>query len=146
MVNRNVNFNSFNFPQHYISYDGNNQDVRIAETSEKVFSNWLITPGLCGKGIGFKASWETNSYLRYLRQNKSLTYVHVFENTHVYKLDSCFLPVEGNKQGGQISFQSVNYTGFYLRHQDYKIKLHMYNDSNNPELFRKDSTFNVTYL
>ena len=146
LVNRNVSFNSFNYHQLYISYDGNNQDVRIAETSENVFSNWLITSGLCGKGISFKASWETNSYLRYLRQNKSLTYVHVFENTHVYKLDSCFLPVEGNKQGGQISFQSVNYTGFYLRHQDYKIKLHMYNDSNNPELFRKDSTFNVTYL
>ena len=143
MVNRNVSLESFNYPGHYISYDGNRHDVRIENRAENVFSNWSITPGLCGKGISFKALWKTNSYLR---QNESLTYVHLFEDTPVYKLDTCFLPVEGNEKGGQISFQSVNYTGFYLRHQDYKIKLHMYNDSNHPELFKKDSTFNVTYL
>ena len=109
LVNRNVSFESFNFPEHYISYDRAKKDVRIAKRSENVSSNWLVTPGLCGKGISFKALWKPNSYLR---QSNFLTYVNPFENTHIYKLDSCFLPVEGKVTGGQFSFQSVNYTEF----------------------------------
>ena len=140
LVNRNVSFESFNFPEHYISYDRVNKDVRIAKRSENVSSNWLVTPGLCGKGISFKALWKPNSYLR---QRDFLTYVDLFENEPVYKLDSCFLPVEGKATGGQFSFQSVNYTEFYLRHQDYQIKLNKYEKL---ELYNNDSTFKALYL
>ena len=146
LVNRNVSFVAFNYPEHYISYDGKRNDVKISKKSENVFSNWSITPGLCGKGISFKALWTENSYLRYLRQNGFITAVNFFENTHHYKLDACFLPIEGMVKGGQISFASVNYTGFYLRHKKYKIKLHQYNANQSPEIFKEDSTFNITYL
>ena len=143
MVNRNVSFVAFIYPEHYISYDGKINDVRISKKSENVFSNWSITPGLCGKGINFKALWTENSYLHYLPQNAA---VNSFENTPHYKLGACFLPVEGMVKGGQISFASVNYIGFYLRHKNFKIKLHQYNANQNPETFKDDSTFNITYL
>lgn len=60
-----------------------------------------------------------------------------------------FYPVEGKVTGGQISFQLVNYTEFYLRHYGYWIKLNkynMYNNHENLELYKNDSTFNVLYL
>ena len=136
LVNRNVSFSSVNYPQHYISYNKVNKDVWIATPSESFISTWLITPGLCGKGISFKALWDPNSYLR---QMDFLTYVHPFQRTRVYQLDACFLPVQGNIGVGKISFESVKYAKHYLRHQYYRIKLHTYE---NHDLYLRDSTFN----
>jgi len=39
-----------------------------------------------------------------------------------------------------ISLQSVNYPGYYLRHQNYTVKLHKYSDD---DLFKKDATFRL---
>ena len=135
LVNRNVSFKSVNYPQYYISYNKDNKEILIAKPSDGFISTWLITFGLCGDGISFKALWEPNSYLR---QKDVLTYVHPFQRTQVYQLDACFLPVEGNFGVGKISFESVKYAKHYLRHQDYLIKLHAYEKH---DLYLKDSTF-----
>lgn len=140
MVHRNISFNSVNYPQHYLSYNKTNKQVRIAIPSNNFISTWLITPGLCGDGISFKVLSEPNSYLR---QEDFLTYVQPFQLTQVYQLDACFLPVEGNKGVGKISFESLKYAKFYLRHQGYLIKLHAYEKS---DLYLKDSTFNELSL
>jgi hypothetical protein len=43
-------------------------------------------------------------------------------------------------QGEYISLQSVNYPGYYLRHQDTVVKLHKYSED---DLFKKDATFRL---
>ena len=51
--------------------------------------------------------------------------------------DSTFI-IRPNPQGVGVQFESVNFPKYFLRHQNYRVKL---NAGENRELFKKDSTF-----
>ena len=52
--------------------------------------------------------------------------------------DSTFRFIPGLADSKCITFESLNYPGYYLRHWDFRIKLHSWEDS---QLFREDTTF-----
>jgi len=52
--------------------------------------------------------------------------------------DSTFIFMPGLADSHCVSFQSINYSGFYLRHYDFRIRLHGFEDT---QRFREDATF-----
>ncbi len=54
------------------------------------------------------------------------------------KKDATFKIVSGLADSKCISFESINYPKYYLRHEDFRVKLNEYSDD---ELFKKDATF-----
>lgn len=54
------------------------------------------------------------------------------------KKDSAFKIVPGLADSRYISFESVNFPGYYLRHQSFRIKLQRFDGS---QLFKEDATF-----
>lgn len=66
------------------------------------------------------------------------------EITHIAseldRRDSTFKMVPGLADSRYISFESVNYPGYYLRHQDFRLRLHQ---SDGSQLFRADATFKM---
>ena len=54
------------------------------------------------------------------------------------KKDATFKIVSGLADSKYISFESVNYPKYYLRHESFRINLHEYSGD---ELFKKDATF-----
>jgi hypothetical protein len=54
--------------------------------------------------------------------------------------DATFRIVPGLAGEDSISLESVNYPGYYLRHQGYQIKLHQ---ASGDSLYRSDSSFRV---
>lgn len=63
-----------------------------------------------------------------------LTEIH----SELDRQDATFKIVRGLADPAAVSFESVNYPGYYLRHQGYRIKLHK-NDGSG--LFQADATF-----
>ena len=45
--------------------------------------------------------------------------------------------------GGSVSFESVDYPGFYMRHYGYELFLENINNSRNTDIFNEDATFNA---
>ncbi len=58
----------------------------------------------------------------------------------MYKLDSSFRIVKGLADPTCISFESVNFPGYFLRHRDWQIYIDRFDGS---DLNRKDATFHV---
>jgi hypothetical protein len=59
------------------------------------------------------------------------------------KKDATFRLVPGLASDDDVSFESINYPGYYLRHQNFRIKLQRLSDDANPDLFQRDATFRI---
>ncbi|XP_065671834.1 uncharacterized protein LOC136089702 [Hydra vulgaris] len=84
---------------------------------------------------------ESNKYLRH--QNFILK-LHSIDNSELFKNDASFIIRNDKYYTGYISFESTNYPGYFLRHQDYTVKLHKEEPS--VELYRKDASFKLVQL
>jgi hypothetical protein len=73
---------------------------------------------------------------RVIRHRNSLLYIEPAIDT-LSANDSAFKVVRG-LAGSCNSFESRNYPGFYIRHQNYRLKISKFE---NQDLFRKDATF-----
>jgi hypothetical protein len=79
-----------------------------------------------------------SSYLGVISQY-STPQSSVLDRTPLEKLDATFIVSRGlSGTDDSVSFESVNYRGHYLRHQNYEIKLQRNDHS---ELFRRDASF-----
>ena len=77
---------------------------------------------------------------RYIRHRLSLGYIdQIAANDKLGRSDATFRLVPG-LAGKCSSFESVNYLGSFLRHQDYRLKLAKKTDD---KLFKEDATFCV---
>jgi len=77
---------------------------------------------------------------RYIRHRLSLGYIdQIAANDKLGRSDATFRLVPG-LAGKCSSFESVNYLGSFLRHQDYRLKLAKKTDD---KLFNEDATFCV---
>ncbi|NMO23562.1 matrixin family metalloprotease [Pyxidicoccus fallax] len=74
----------------------------------------------------------------YVRHANSLGEISTI-SSQLDKVDSHFRRVAGLANSGCVSFESVNFPGMFLRHQDYRIKLSPYNGADG--LFLADATF-----
>ncbi|MBW2363794.1 MAG: AbfB domain-containing protein, partial [Deltaproteobacteria bacterium] len=59
-------------------------------------------------------------------------------SSNLDRQDASFRLVPGLANRNLVSFESVNFPGYYLRHQGFRIKLAR---GSNNDLFRKDATF-----
>jgi hypothetical protein len=77
---------------------------------------------------------------RYIRHRSFLGYIDpISAGDMPGRRDATFTLVPG-LAGKCRSFEAVNYTGYFLRHQDYRLKLAKRTDD---ELFKQDATFCV---
>jgi hypothetical protein len=109
----------------------------------KIYSINEVKTTQSGLIIGRSYSFESNNFPGdYIRHASSLG-IKSRIDSDLSRLDSTFRIVNGlaaDTCAGtvSISFESVNYTGHYLRHQGYRIKL---NKFENGDLFKSDATF-----
>ena len=76
----------------------------------------------------------------YLRHRHFLLFADPFQDTTLFKEDSCFYLRENQWFPGHDAFESVNYPGRFIRHQGYRLKLHPYESA---ALFEKDASFRL---
>ena len=67
-----------------------------------------------------------------------MVYIDRFDGSSLYRKDACFLPRVGLADGRQVSFESVNYRGYFLRHQNYLLRISR-NDGS--ALMKNDATW-----
>ena len=87
-----------------------------------------------GREASFKL-W--NFQTRYIRHRQSLGYLEEIRD-RLGKKDASFRIVPGLAGTNCSSFESMNYPGHYLRHENFRIKLAR---NSGDELFKKDATF-----
>jgi len=75
---------------------------------------------------------------RYILHRKFLGYVESIYIDNEVEKNASFRLVNGLANSGCTSFESINLSGHYLRHENYRIKLAKNNGS---ELFKQDATF-----
>ena len=99
----------------------------------------LLLPALAAMTYaqGREASLKSwNFQTRYIRHRNSLGFLDEIRD-RLGKKDASFRIVPG-LAGTCSSFESMNYPGHYLRHENFRIKLARNSDD---ELFKKDATF-----
>jgi hypothetical protein len=85
---------------------------------------------------GYKNFKSLNFQDRFIRHRNFLIYLEP-ANSALALNDSAFKVVRG-LAGSCNSFESKNFPRFYIRHQDFRLKL---NKFENKDLFRRDATF-----
>jgi len=89
--------------------------------------------------LGYQSLQSFNFPDRYIRHAWSLgelTEIH----SDLDRRDATFKIVPGLADDRGISLEASNYPGYYLRHQNYRVKLHQ---RSNEQLFKEDATFLV---
>ena len=99
----------------------------------------VVTPGLCGLPgtASFRLSADPNVYLRH---RGFLLYADSFQESTLFRQDSCFYLQKNKWFPGHDAFESVNNRGRFIRHQGFRLKLHSYESA---VLFEKDASFHV---
>ena len=52
-----------------------------------------------------------------------MAYIDRLDGSALYRKDACFIPRHGLANSIYVSFESVNYPGYYLRHQNYLLRI-----------------------
>jgi hypothetical protein len=100
----------------------------------------LLSPASYAQEPSSFRSWNYPD--RYIRHRLSLGYVdQIVASDKLGRKDATFRIVPG-LAGRCRSFESVNYPGHFLRHQDYRLKLAKQTDD---QLFKEDATFCVVW-
>ncbi|MDD4964623.1 MAG: AbfB domain-containing protein [Gallionella sp.] len=137
-------FESVNFPGFYLRHcdfrmfiDNNRHGNAACNPSESVFeadvSFDVIGMRDQDKTIQMRSVNYTDRYVRHRNYLGELTPVASDGD----KKDASFITRPG-LAGTGVSFESVNYPGYFLRHQNFEIKLHQREES---DLYKKDATF-----
>ena len=137
-------FESVNFPGHYLRHcnfkmfiDNNRRGNTACNPSEQVFeadvSFDVIGARDQDRTIQMRSVNYTDRYVRHRNYMGELTPVASDGD----KKDASFITRPG-LAGTGVSFESVNYPGYFLRHQNFEIKLLQREES---DLYKKDATF-----
>jgi len=101
--------------------------------------NVIASEYFTGKVVSIESYNYPGNYIRHAYGLGEITEI----SSDLDKQDSTFKIVPGlaDGDGNIVSFESLNYPGQYLRHQDGRIKLQLFEDS---QQFRDDASFVVT--
>eukprot|EP01084_Bolivina_argentea_P190291 327064_1 len=127
-------FQSFNYPAYNFGIKKTNQAFIVPDNPSRFK---LVSPGLAGvpNSVSFKSESDSNSYLRH---SGFVLWLHPFQNAKLYKDDATFMPRYDLFYEGYTVYESVNFPGHFIRHQDYRLKISVDDGS---ELFHKDASF-----
>jgi len=138
IVERPVQIQSKNFPDHYFGSE-KNFEFRISKVAYPVR---IVSPGLTGeKGtVSFQSASEPNKYIRHFGFVLYLEDKNSARNPEAFPKDATF-KIRTNKFFKRfVSFESVNFPGRFIRHEDSTLKLHPDDGS---ELMHNDASFKV---
>ncbi|ADB29520.1 alpha-L-arabinofuranosidase B [Kribbella flavida DSM 17836] len=139
-----VSFESVNFPEHYLRHQNSELVISKHDGSDQVWldAQWLrIPPPPKGAPPGTVSFHSVNFPGHYVRHRNSLGEISRV-SSDLDRNDATFVVRPGLWRNGPfpqgVSLESRNFPGHYLRHQDFRVKLHK---DDGTELFRKDATF-----
>jgi endonuclease/exonuclease/phosphatase family metal-dependent hydrolase len=87
--------------------------------------------------MGHRSLQAWNFPMRYMRTQNSLGELTEISSP-LDRRDATFRVVPGLADGRYVSFESASYPNYFLRHQDYRLKLHPRSEES---LFKADATF-----
>ena len=131
-----VSFESFNFPDRYIRHRGMLGYVeKLQDKLARNDATFKIVPGLAGRCRSFESVNFPNHFLRH--ENFRLKLARR-SNDRVFLEDATFCFVPGLASSAWYSFESANLPGHYIRHRNFELWLDHLEKS---QLFRADATF-----
>ncbi|MCF4128762.1 AbfB domain-containing protein [Methylobacterium sp. SyP6R] len=120
-----VSLQSSNYTTSYLTnVGGTARLVTPANASDKQQATFRQVPGLAGSGVSFQASTNSSQYLRH--QNFQL-WQQPNDGSDLFKSDTTFTPRAGLagscgcNTGTCTSYESVNWPGYYVRHQNFSF-------------------------
>jgi len=127
---------SYNYPTYYVFVDVSNE--AFINTTPYQFK--LVYPGRTGQvgTVSFESVDQPGFFLRHYNYLLYLEDASNPRNPAIFDLDATFNERDHVWYTDTISFESVNYPGYFIRHQNYRLKINQNDDS---ELFHLDASF-----
>lgn len=126
---------SYNFPVYNWGLSGSAVYIKQQDPPDK----WvLVKPGLTGHAdsVSFRLCSDSRFYLRH---SGYVAWAHSVNGANTLYLKDATYTVRKNKWfPGYDAYESVNFPGYFLRHQNYRVKISPYDGSN---LFKMDASF-----
>ncbi len=137
-----VSLQSSNYATSYLTNVGGAAKLVIpANAGDRQQASFRQVPGLAGSGVSFQASTNAGQYLRH--QNFQI-WQQANDGGDVFKRGATFTPragLAGNcgcTTGACTSYESIDWPGYYLRHQNYTFYIAQ---SDGGDLFKQDASF-----
>ncbi len=138
-----VSLRSVNYPDRYIQHHAGKVVIAQVNTLEsKANSTFRRVPGLAGKGTVSFQSLDKPDF--YLRHNSFLLTLQKNDGSSIFFDDASFSEkIRNDLNSSRLarSYASVNYPGYYLRHENYVLRLQKF-DSKDLH-FNADSSFEI---
>ncbi|WP_419212335.1 AbfB domain-containing protein [Maribacter sp. X9] len=138
-------FQSFNFPEKFITHDGLGNIVKIITqnnddlAAEKEKSSFKIVPGLADPtGVSFESVDMPGHYLSHYG---FVLQLKEYAQSAEFKNNSTFYQRPGLADNTMVSYESKNYPNYYIRHQAYELGVRQFQ---NNDTFKGDATFKPT--
>ncbi|MBX3159068.1 MAG: AbfB domain-containing protein [Deltaproteobacteria bacterium] len=147
---RGTTFRASNYPEHALRHcshhlfidkgDGTNKECAPDAKTFAADTSFVVEPAAIATRVSLAPVGFPEHFVRHCgfqgfiddnKRNRDC-------NPAAWRDDTTFLMVPGLEGGGSVSFESVNFPGQYLRHQDFRVKLAA-NDGS--ALFSKDASF-----
>ncbi|AWN53307.1 AbfB domain-containing protein [Methylobacterium sp. 17Sr1-1] len=137
-----VSLQASNYTTSYLTNVGGTARLVVpANASDRQQATFRLVPGLAGQGVSFQASGNASQYLRH--QNFQI-FQQANDGGDVFKKGSTFLPRAGLagtcgcNTGTCTSYESVDWPGYYLRHQNFAFYIAKFDGGPS---FNQDASF-----
>ena len=136
-----IELQSYNLPDYYIRTAHRVHGGAVTLDRQVQPEIWkTVSPSLCNTqgSVSFRIGLEdSNVYLRY---RNGLVYAEAYDYSSSFANSACFYIRHNKWFPGHAAIESVNTTGYFLRHQYLQLKLHQYSSTT---LFEKDASFRI---
>ena len=136
---------SLNYNKYDISFKKNSfkNGVAAGFIENKNKHSFLLVRSLNGKlgAISIQMYLNPNIYARVDPNNMLVNFERRRKQSDAkFDQDACFWPVENKFKDGFYAFESCAYPGRFIRHQGYRLKVHLVEKS---DLYEKDASFSL---
>ncbi len=130
-------FESFNYPGEYIRHqNGVGEKSRITSDPDRKDASFRMVRGLAGTCYSLES---VNFPGEYLRHQDSRIKLNRDDGTDLFRKDATFCARNGLANAEDVSFETSNYPGFFLTHNNG----HLFIERRQDALFAKDATFKI---
>jgi len=129
---------SYNFPDRYMVFPGPGNQVRIDKSPSPSFSALTLNVNSTDKSVQIVPVVASNMAFRH--RGYELHADPYSSNDVQMTKDSFFNMRPGNADPSRVSFEAVNFPGYFLRHSGFQLYL---NKKDGSDIFNKDSTFRI---
>jgi hypothetical protein len=138
-----MSLRSVNFPDRYVQSQGEQVVIgTVATSTERANATFIRVAGLAGgNSVSFQSLVNPDYYLRH--QNYLLK-LQENDRSGLFSRDASFVERDRNDLNSSRmahSYEAVNFPGFFLRHQNFVLKLQKYDPRD--RLFDQDSSFEL---